>query len=273
MKDLLFIHGWATDCHVWDENIRDFKGEGLNVMNLSLPGHGGKNRWDEPTLTPAIREIEGAVGALKSKGGGGGGGGVIGIGWSLGGEALIEHAAKKPLFYRALVLVGATPCFVSREGFPHGQSMALVKRMIKDMKEDPAGTLKRFYELNFTAEEMKTAAAPLFLKRYRYPGPMDCERRPGRLPGCYPAFDYAGITTALEAIYSADLRGLLGSLGLPVLIVHGTKDDVTPAASAQFLKQGIKDSSLVLFEDAGHAPFITNRERFKIVLKGFIERV
>lgn len=262
MNDLLFIHGWATDSLVWDETVRELEGEGGEVITISLPGHGGSLRWDEPTLRPAVREIQKAASGLK--------GPVVGLGWSLGGEVLMEHASLNPGFYRALVLASSTPCFVSREGFPHGLSRALVKRMIKDMGEDPAQTVKRFYSLNFTEAELKTDAARRFIERYEYPGPVDCEPREGRPPGCYPAFNYSEITAALEAIYTADLRGALKGLNLPVLIIHGASDGVCPAGAGEFLKSNIRGSDLILLKDAGHAPFITQRERFNRAVKDFI---
>ena len=274
MNDLLVIHGWATDSHVWDETVRELEGEGGEggeVINISLPGHGGSLRWDEPTLRPALREVQKAASGLK--------GPVVGLGWSLGGEVLMEHASLNPGFYRALVLASSTPCFVSREGavmaqgFPHGLSRALVKRMIKDMGEDPAQTVKKFYSLNFTEAEIKTDAARRFIERYKYPGPVDCEAREGRPPGCYPAFNYSEITAALEAIYTTDMRGLLKGLNLPVLIIHGTSDEVCPVGAGEFLKSNIRGSDLILLKDAGHAPFITQRERFNRAVKDFIGRI
>src|SRR3989304_2798773 len=164
-NDLVFVHGWATDSGVWEGIAKEFAGS----LSIDLPGHGGD---------------------------------LIGGGWSLGSQALIAAQPVLKDRFKALVLVGSTPCFVERDDFPWAQSKALVKRMIMDMKKDPAATADRFYSLNFTADEAATDEAKAFVSRYGYPGPISCE---GDVPGCFPKFKYDEITKDLEAIYTVDL--------------------------------------------------------------------
>lgn len=257
-EPLLFVHGWATDNRVWEGVAKGFAGKRV-VHNVNLPGHGGKRKWDEPTLAPAIAEAAEYISGLPDRS-------IIGIGWSLGAQVLIESALKHKKF-KALALVGATPSFVEKKDFPFGQSRALVKRMIMDMRKDPASASERFYRLNFTADEIDLPAASAFIERYRYPGPVSCE---GDVPGCFPAFRYDEITTALEALRDIDLRHGLGGLDMPVLIAHGEEDMVCPAGAANYLHERIKNSQLVLFPGAGHAPFLTQEKRFKEELDRFL---
>lgn len=256
---ILFVHGWATDKSVWAGTINSL--EGARAINLNLPGHGGGLKWDEPTLKPATDEISLHTSGLAD-------GSVVGVGWSLGAQALLAIAAEEKKKFKALVLVAATPCFLEKEDFQWGQPRALVKRLILDMKKDAASTVERFYALNFSDAERKTAAAEEFVKRYRFPGPVNCE---GETPGCIPVFDYAGITTALEALFNTDLREQLKKVSVPVLLIHGGKDTVTPVGASRFLESRMKVASLTVFEDSGHAPFITEPERFTRTLRGFLE--
>ena len=259
MDTLLFIHGWATDGFVWAD-AADELGGGRNVINLDLPGHGGAGKWDSPTLAPAVREVAVSVSALPERS-------VIGVGWSLGAEVLLASLQELGEKFKEMVLVGATPCFVGKEDFPSGQNRALVKRMILDMKKDPAATVERFYGLNFTAPELGSVAAKRLMERYRYPGPVECA---GPVPGCFPLFDYEGITTALEALYATDLRALLGGIDIPTLVVHGGKDGVTPVGAGEYLAGNIKGARLQVFKEAGHAPFVTEPQRFNDVMKNFL---
>lgn len=264
MTKFLFIHGWATDSLVWVNNIDAITG-GKDFLNINLPGHGGAGRWDEPTLTPAMREMEHWISGLPERS-------LIGIGWSLGAQALIRYAAEKRL--KGLVCVGATPCFVSKDGFPFGQSRALVKRMIDDVRKDPSETVKRFYELNFTKEELTGDEAKRFIERYKYPGPVVCGNGKGKMPpGCYPSFRYDELATALEAIYETDLRGALSGLDVPCLIVHGSADAICPIEAGEYLASHIKGARLEIFKDAGHAPFLTEKDRFNNMVKDFAEKL
>ncbi|MFQ5442008.1 MAG: alpha/beta fold hydrolase [Thermodesulfobacteriota bacterium] len=258
MKNFFFIHGWATDTHVWKGTAEEIA-EGKNIINLNLPGHGGTSKWALPTLDPALAEVVKKISTLPDRS-------IIGVGWSLGAQVLLAAASRVEKKISGLVLVGATPCFVSKADYPAGQSPALVKRMIMDMRKDPEATVKRFYALNFTDEEIATPGAKGFMEYYKYPGPVTCAEEGAGPAGCFPAFRYEEITRALEAIYNTDLRGILKGLDLPVLLIHGTKDSVTPFGAGEYLADNIKDAALERFDKAGHAPFITERE-------GFVRRV
>ena len=252
----LFVHGWAVDSASWDGHEALARGE---TINIDLPGHGSASVWDKPTLSPAVGEILKSLSACPERS-------VRALGWSLGALSLIAAVVEKPEKFRSLVLVGATPCFVSKDGFPWGQSRPLVKRMVMDMKKDPCAALERFYPLSFTNEELRERPAREFMERYKYPGPIRCD---GAQPGCFPAFRYGEIAKALEALYSADLRDRLKELDLPVLIVHGEKDEVCPVGAGKFLADKIKGARLEIFENAGHAPHITRPERFDTVVRDF----
>ncbi|HEY4706614.1 MAG TPA: alpha/beta fold hydrolase [Thermodesulfobacteriota bacterium] len=257
-SDLVFVHGWATDSGAWEGIAKEFAGS----ISIDLPGHGGQLGWDESTLKPAIDEIAGRVKGAKK--------GLIGVGWSLGSQALI---AARPLLkerLRALVLVGSTPCFVEREDFHWAQSKALVKRMIMDMRKDPAATVDSFYSLNFTSNEAATDEAKAFVSRYKYPGPISCE---GDLPGCFPKFRYGEITKALEALYTIDLREDIKTIDVPVLLVHGRGDSICPVGAAEYMASRMKRARLEAFDGAGHAPFLTRRDAFISVLKDFMKRL
>ncbi|HLC17618.1 MAG TPA: alpha/beta fold hydrolase [Thermodesulfobacteriota bacterium] len=266
MKNLLFIHGWATDARVWDGCLEEIA-EGRPVHNMDLPGHGATGRWSEPTLAPALLGLHGVMAGLERRS-------VVGIGWSLGAQALMAAASRYNEKFSGLVLVGATPCFVAKEDFPHAQSRALVKRMIRDMKKDPAETVKRFYELNFTSGELKTPEAEAFIERYKYPGPFECaEGGDGSPAGCLPSFRYDEITTALEALCNTDLRERLPYIDVPTLVIHGDADAVCPVGAGRYLASGIRGAELEVFSATGHAPFITNKKRFVEGVKRFLKRV
>lgn len=254
-KRILYVHGWATDGWVWEDTARTLDREALII---NLPGHGGKGAWGEASLSPAVAEASSVISGKE---------GIIGMGWSLGVEALIECALQEKDRFSALVLVGATPCFVEQENFPWGQAKALVKRMIMDMKKDPSSTVERFYSLNFTDEELKGEKAKAFINRYRYPGPVNCSTE---IPGCLPAFRYDEMTRALEALYTADIRDGLKELAMPVLLIHGGKDTICPVGAAQYMSARIKNARLEIFEEAGHAPFLTENERFLKSVNGFL---
>jgi len=261
----LFVHGWATDNAVWGV-ISGALGAHTGVLNANLPGHGSTARWLEPSLNPALLKMAKLLSNEED--------GLMGFGWSLGAEVLLSLAARFPKKFSALVLVGTTPCFVQKTGFSHGQSRALVRRMIMDMKADPDKTLERFYPLNFTGEELTSRAVATFMERYAPPGPIICDGETGDGPSaCHQAFNYRDITMSLEALYNTDIRGLLKDITIPVLLIHGNDDNVVPLEAAEFTANNIKRASMKVFDRAGHAPFITRERDFIEVVNKFLEDV
>src|SRR3972149_1640062 len=97
---LVFIHGWATDSKIWKYQSEEFSND-YEVIEIDLPGHGSNDKWSEPTLKPAVEKVmnkisdfgfrisdlKSQISNLKSQI-------FIGIGWSLGGQALLEATAK-----------------------------------------------------------------------------------------------------------------------------------------------------------------------------------
>src|SRR3989304_1954044 len=161
---LVFLHGWATDSKIWKYQSEEFVNR-YGVITIDLPGHAEKDVWSEPTLKPAVEKLlQFTVHDSQFTG-------FIGIGWSLGGQALLEAAVKNPDAFRALVLIGATPKFVADETFPHGQPQGVAKRMLKDIKKDFSKTMQRFYPLNFTEEEFSQPEGRWFTGLYKKPRP------------------------------------------------------------------------------------------------------
>ncbi len=241
----IFVHGWATDSRVWQAVAGGFR----RAVFCGLPGHGIGRRWTERGLQPAVDELSERVKAS-------GEGELVGIGWSLGAKVLIRAVTEHRIALKGLVLVGATPSFVKREGFPHGQSPLLVKRMLADLKCSPQQTLKRFYRLNFTERELSTPSAVGFLSMY---------------DSAPEGFGLEDMARALETLMEVDLRDALCRIRLPVLVLHGTEDAVCPPACAEYLKGALKEARLEWFEGCGHAPFVTEPERFIQLTRRFMD--
>lgn len=260
---LLLVHGWATDSSVWKYQAEEFSNR-HDVITLDLPGHGSNDKWSEPTLKPAIEKVLSTINPTSrtpslspplTKGGLGG----VGVGWSLGGQILLEITAKNPDLFKAIILVATSPCFVAKKNFPYGQPPGVAKRMLKDIKKDFFKTMKRFYPLNFTKEELASSDAAWFLEYY-------CEKR------CV-AFHRDSIAKSLEALLAYDIRKDLSGIKIPALVIQGNKDQVCPPAASAYLAENLPHAKVETFDDTGHAPFLTRPQEFNRVVKRFIEKL
>jgi pimeloyl-ACP methyl ester carboxylesterase len=57
---------------------------------------------------------------------------------------------------------------------------------------------------------------------------------------------------------------------LPLLILWGARDQIIPAEHGRRAQELVPDSRLVLFERAGHFPYLDEPERFVATLEGWI---
>ncbi len=71
---------------------------------------------------------------------------------------------------------------------------------------------------------------------------------------------------------TCDLEATLAAIDIPVALFPGRHDPICPHPAAEFMAREIPDATLVTFEESGHAPLITESERFIEETVGFIER-
>jgi len=67
-----------------------------------------------------------------------------------------------------------------------------------------------------------------------------------------------------------DYDELIADIDLPVLVTHGAKDPVVLSQHALNLQKAIGGAWLSIYEDAGHAPFLDDPERFASELIAFV---
>lgn len=81
----------------------------------------------------------------------------------------------------------------------------------------------------------------------------------------------AGLAGALKAMGERlDSTPVLASLDIPVVLVHGTADELIPAERAREIKAVIKNAYLVELSGVGHMPMMENPQETAEALKKFL---
>jgi pimeloyl-ACP methyl ester carboxylesterase len=100
------------------------------------------------------------------------------------------------------------------------------------------------------------------------PDSLEGYRKPMRIPGSY---EYA---LAVARSWNRDLKELESALpriaNIPTLLIWGSKDSAVDPASAEQLKQRLRDCRLVMFEGVGHLPYEEAPEEFNRVVAEFL---
>ena len=145
---------------------------------------------------------------------------------SMGGLLAFE---RLPSSCEKVVLLSGTACFCKKEGYTCGTAERILDRMIAQLEQDPTSLLDAFFS---------NVHAP---------------QKPSRQNRLYPPTDFNALREGLLYLRDTDLRSLIPSLQLPVLLMHGIADQIIPVDAAHWLDQHLPESQLITYESLGHA--------------------
>jgi len=74
----------------------------------------------------------------------------------------------------------------------------------------------------------------------------------------------------LKQSYEFDRKGFLGSINIPVLIIHGKKDTIFPVKNSIIMAERINDFRLILLENADHIIVLNNFPEVSKAIENFI---
>ena len=177
------------------------------------------------------------------------------VGWSLGGELALALAQSRPDRVASLTLISSTPCFMIRDGWSAGQPTSLLDDFDQRLAANPAALLKRFATLirHGDAEASRDRSLAEYLTQAN-------EADPARL------------AAGLQLLRQVDLRTNTAAMSVPLMLVHGIHDAVTPLPAAEWLQQQTR-ATLHQVEGASHALPLTHPTRVAAYLSAFIEQL
>ena len=231
--DLVLLHGWCLHSGAWHETIPLLTG--FRVHAVDLPGHGFSAAMPVATFGEAVEAVAAAIPRD-----------AIVCGWSLGGLFAQRLARDHPERVRALALVGATPCFVERDGWPTAMKASAFGEFESGLATDPDATLSRFVRLaalNGSGARAAIRALASHLGKRGAPGS-------------------AGLSSALGWLRVTDLRKDAPHLAAPALVIHGCGDALAPIDAGRWLAAALPHARLLELDDGAHLPFLTHREAF-----------
>lgn len=235
----LAVAGWGHTPACWER----LQPEGVELTGTALPGHAGA----DGEAVPGGPDLQGAADALAGDWG-------LLLGWSLGGLVALEAVRSGAVRPRGLVLLATPPSFLARATYPAGLDPAVFHRFRDGLDRDPAGTLRRFYALQFQGDRAPRSAWAPAATRDRL-----------LATGTPPAV----LAGWLEVLGEADLTAEPPRLDLPVLALHGSGDAVVDPAAVEFFLGCGPGVRAHVVRGAGHAPQITHPEETGQQIAGF----
>ncbi len=226
VRDVVLLHGWGSSAAVWDALRSRFPAE-WRASVLDLPGHGS-------SPPPARRTLDGMADAIARRAPRR----CHVVGWSLGGLVALAWAAAAPEQVGRLALIATTPSFLQRPGWPQAMPEETFAVFEAAVAADPASALRRVVSLQSQGDlRLKTVSRQL--------------REAAASPD-------AALGPGLDVLRSTDLRLRLSSVQASVLVLHGERDRLVPAAAGERLTRLLPAARFRAIPGAAHAPFLSD---------------
>ena len=237
---IVLLHGWGFTPAIWHPLIEALVAHGIarsRIQTPSLPLDAGLSFAQILAALAALLPTRAHV-----------------VGWSLGGELALALAQRSPSRVASLTLISSTPCFMNRDDWVAGQPASLLDDFDQRLATNPAALLKRFATLIRHGDA--GASRDRSLAEY--------------LAQAYET-DPARLAAGLQLLRQVDLRTDSAAMSVPLMLVHGTRDAVTPLPAAQWLQQQTR-ATLLRVEGVSHALPLTHPTRLAADLSVFIEQ-
>ena len=227
---LFFLHGWAMTPAVWQPLIAALGTEDFESHTPCLPGHDGHATNVAPALTAWADALAPALPV-----------GATVIGWSLGASMALELARTRFDRVKRLILLGATPRFVSTPDWPHGLDATVVASFNDGYLDQPTQTLRRFLTLQTLGDSSRRRLLP--------------QLEASAVP--HAEHPLPALADGLKILTENDLRPRLAEIRQPVQLIHGDNDALMPLEAARWLTAALPNARLTAFEHCGHAPLLS----------------
>jgi 3-oxoadipate enol-lactonase len=223
MIPIIFIHGFPLDASMWQQQVEYFRGRGHSVLAPDLPGFGGEpplprehcsiDAFADKIHELIVREARGQA--------------IVG-GFSMGGYVLLALLRNHPEAVAAAVFIDTR----AEADSPDGRSARL--KSVEEIPHKGPGAL------------IDTMMGKVLAKK---PNPAVKEQTRAMMERQSPE----GILCAQLAMSKRrDQTDLLARLTLPVLIIVGSEDAVTPPSVALAMQSHVPHAMVAQIVSAGH---------------------
>lgn len=253
-QPIVFHHGWPLSADDWDNQMLYFLHLGYRVIAHDRRGHGRSSQTatgnEMDTYAADVAELAKAL-DLKN---------AVHIGHSTGGGEVAHYVARaeKGRVAKAVLIGAVPPIMVKSEKNPGGLPIevfdgfraALVANRAQFYIDVPAGP---FYGFNRPGAKVSQ-------------GVIDNWWRQGMMGGTKAHYD------CIKAFSETDFTEDLKAIDVPVLVMHGSDDQIVPYAdSAPLAVKLLKNGTLKTYDGLPHGMCTTHPEIVNPDLLAFIK--
>ncbi len=242
---IIFIHGFPFNKSMWSIQV-DALNDNYRVIAYDIRGHGQSAEGNEDfTIDSFVNDLISLLDALKIDK-------AVLCGLSLGGYIALNAVEKHPERFEALVL-SDTQCVSDTPEAKEKRIMAIESIRENGVEKFADEMIKKLFAPDsFSTKKKEIAAVKEMIMN---------------------TSEHSLCNTLNALAERKETCSHLHKINMPVLIMVGKEDKITPPAAARLLHDNIQNSYLTILEHAGHLTNMENPEEFNIHLKIFLRRI
>jgi pimeloyl-ACP methyl ester carboxylesterase len=236
-QSLVFIHGSGSDHSAWSHQYgRLYKK--YNIIAINLPGHGHSGGGGEADVGDYCLWVKKLLAILDLES-------AVLVGHSLGAAISLRFVLNYPQEIAGIVLVGG------------GMKMPVNPFFLEFLKTNPPVVPAEVIDLICKYSLAKE-------NRPKYFAPLQKSISQSKVDVLYGD---------LLACNNLDLTQELGKIRVPVLVICGAEDKMTPPDCSRRLAASISGATLEIIEGAGHMVMLERPAEFNMSLDKFAESI
>jgi 3-oxoadipate enol-lactonase len=242
---IIFIHGFPFNKSIWKMQVKELK-DNYRVISYDIRGHGNSDAGNgDFSIELFVKDLLSLMDALKIDK-------TMLCGLSMGGYIALKAIENHPERFDALIL-SDTHCIADTSEVKEKRMKAIESIRKSGIEKYADESIKNlFAPESFTTREEEIAVVRKMIVK---------------------TAKESLCKTLLALSVRKETCSKLAEIKVPVLIMVGKEDKITPLAAAQLMHEKIKNSFLNIIEHAGHLSNLENPGDFNEHLKKFVASV
>lgn len=271
---VVFIHGFCLDMGTFHFQRKALSTmESVRIVCFDQPGHGRSGRLSrgEYTLDMLGAALGRVIGETARDGR------IVLVGHSMGGMAIMALADQEPDLFGAGGPIAGVALISTSAGELGGVTFGMPQVLVRFRKPllplisgagwVTAGMLDR-------AREASTDLAWLLTRRYGFGSPGVSPTLVSYVEKMNSATRTEALARYLRTLFSHDKVLALAALReVPVLVICGEKDLLTPVEHSEAICDALPHADLVVIPDAGHVVLLEHHDAVNAILLPFIRKL